>query len=342
MSNLLYFLVMFSWLVYVVQELFISGSSALNVAISKDEGERKQIQVASGIHWDGIEVWLIVAIALTFAAFPTAFAITFENLYVPIFLLLYVLITRGISIEVIYKLDNEKWVKVMKYAWAISSSLILFIVGIYLTNIFLGFNYDGSEITTSFLAMFNVTTIAGGLLFFASGLVAGAGWLSITTTGTIPEKALMFVKKVGVIYTLPVFLLLAYMGLNNQDTSLFIGEIFTNAPVAFVLPLVSVLSAIAAVVFGVKQNGKLMLLFSMLTVGFFLITGFVGSFPYLVPSRIAFENGLSIMESVVQAESRNVIVIAIAIFFPIVFFYQGWKYRKFVSIKVHYNDNKEV
>jgi cytochrome d ubiquinol oxidase subunit II len=333
---------MFTWLVYVVQELFISGSSALNVSLSKDEGERKQIQVASGIHWDGIEVWLIVAIALTFAAFPTAFAVTFENLYIPIFLLLYVLIARGISIEVIYKLDNEKWVKVMKYVWAISSALILFIIGIYLTNIFLGFNYDGTEMTSSFLAMFNVTTIAGGLLFFTSGLIAGAGWLSITTSGAMAEKGLAFVKRVGVIYTLPVFLFLSYMGMNNQDTSLFIGEIFTNAPIAFVLPLLSVVSAILAILAGMKENGKLMMLFAMLTVAFFIITGFVGSFPYLVPSRLAFANGITIADSVVALNSRNVILIAIAIFFPIVFFYQGWKYKKFVSTRVNYNDNKEV
>ena len=341
MSNILFFLLMFTWLVYVVQETFISGSSALNTVISKDEGERKQIQVATGLHWDGVEVWLIVAMALTFAAFPTAFGTIFEFLYVPIFLLLYTLITRGIAIEVLYKLDNEKWVKAMKHAWSISSILILFIVGIYLANIFVGFPYDGSSMTSSFLSILNVTTISAGLFFVASGFVAGAAWISFTTSGQLGDKALHFIKKTGVIYSVPVFLMITLMGLNNLDTSIFAGTLFTDYPVLFVLPAFGFLSGVGVIVAGIFKQGKLLFLFSLLGIGLFVVTGFVGTFPYVVPSSIAFVNGIDIVQATVGVNSLRVILITISVFYPIVIGYQTWKYITFGK-KVHYNDELEV
>ena len=76
---ILFFVIGFSWTIYVIQEMFITGSSALNLSIAKDDGERKQIQVASGLHFDGIEVWLVGSIALLFASFPLAFAEIFTH-----------------------------------------------------------------------------------------------------------------------------------------------------------------------------------------------------------------------------------------------------------------------
>ena len=114
LGMIMFFVVAFAWIVYVVQEMFIAGASSLNMSISKNEGERKQIQVSSGIHFDGIEVWLVGAIALLFGSFPLAFATIFTYLYIPFFLLLYAIIGRGTSIEMMYKLDSERWVKSLK------------------------------------------------------------------------------------------------------------------------------------------------------------------------------------------------------------------------------------
>lgn len=332
-----YFIIMITWMVYIMQESFITGSSALNMAVSKNEGERKQIQVTTGIHWDGIEVWLIGTLTLTLAAFPLVFATIFEYLYIPIFLLLYSLIARGIAIEVLYKLDSKRWTQIMVIAWTVSSILIMLILGVYLTNIFLGFHYDGSEMTKSFASIFNITTISGGLLFVATSFLAGAGWISLTTTGGLGEKALLFVKKTGVIYSVPVFLMLAFMGLNNQGTSIFVGELFSKSFLFFLLPLLTVVAAIMSSIYGRKENGKKLFIFSLLTIGLFLMTGFVGSFPYLMPSRIAFENGISIKESMAESNALTVVLIAVMIFYPIIIFYQSWKYKKFTK-KIKYND----
>ena len=89
LASIAFIIISFTWIVYIVQEMFITGSSALNMAVSENEAERKQIQVISGLHFDGIEVWLLAAITLTLGLFPLVFAETFTYLYVIFFLLLY-------------------------------------------------------------------------------------------------------------------------------------------------------------------------------------------------------------------------------------------------------------
>ena len=336
LANIIYVFIALAWTVYVVQELFISGSSALNMAVSKDEGERRQIQISTGIHWDGIEVWLIASLTLTFAAFPLVFGETLTYLYIPFYLLLYALIGRGVAIEVIYKLESSKWVKGVVIWWMVSSILIVFLIGIYLTNVFYGFPRDASGFTKSSFAIFNVSGISGGLFFLVSALLAGASWIQLTTEGELGNRAMSHVKKFGVIYMLPIFLLLVFMGFNNTEASIFIGELFTKAPILFVLPALTVVSAVTTTYLGYKKSTKIFVL-SMVTMALYLITGFVGTYPYLLPSNVDASQGISIFDAMNSQKTLSIITIALFVFIPIVMGYQTWKFMKFRD-KVKYND----
>jgi len=337
LGNIVFFVLMFSWVVYLVQELFITGASALNRIVSTNEEERKQVQVTTGLHFDGIEVWLIAALTITLGAFPQMFSITFSHLYIPVFLLLYALIARGVSIEVVYKLDSEKWVKAMVMAWTISSILIMFVLGVYMTNMFLGYPFVAGEMTKSFLTIFHVSGISGGLFFVVLSLTAGAGWLELTTEGDLHARALKFLKKVGVIYTVPIFLLLVLMGLNNESSSIFNGELYLSYPVLFVLPGLLVLSAVGVLYHGYKQQSRNVFITSLSTMFFFVISGFVGMFPYVLISRGAVEESLLISDVMAKSGPLTIILIAVAIFYPIIIGYQAWKFKRF-SKKIKLND----
>lgn len=331
LANAMFIFITFTWMVYLVQEMFITGSSALNWTIAKNEQERKQIQYASGLHWDGIEVWLIAAIVLTLAAFPLAFATSFTYLYVIFYLFLYALITRGIVIETLYKLDNPKWVKANAIAWAVSSSLIMFILGVYITNLFYGLPFDGSGMTTSFFGAFNVTTISGGLLFFTLSILSGAAWIDLKTTGEIGTRALQFVKKTGFGLIAPVLLLLVFMGFNVQDNSIFVGELFASSPVFYVLPALTAAAAIRLLFTVLKGKAKPVFIHSLATMGLFLLTGFVGTYPVLLPSSIDPNFGITITDALTQVKSAQILFTAIVIFYPIIIGYQSWKYIRFAK-----------
>lgn len=336
-ASILFGFITFSWMMYLSQEIFISGSSALNRAVSKSEGERRQVQVAAGIHWDGIEVWLIASLTLMFAVFPLAFTTILTYLYVPFYLLLFALIGRGLSIELIYKMDSDRWVKSMTLLWTISSMLILFILGIYMSNIFLGLPIGENGLEGGFMSIFNVTGISGGLLFLSLALLAGSGWISLTTEGDLGQRALKFVKKIGIVYTPAIFVLLVFMGFNNTSSSIFIGQLFTKYPILFALPILTVGFAVCTTWFGFKESGKNVYRFALLSMAFFIITGFVGSFPYLVSSRVDNMYGVTIVDAMVSARTMNIVMVALFIFYPLVIGYQSWKYKTFAK-KVKFND----
>lgn len=335
-ATIIFGLVGFSWMVYLVQEMFITGASALNKIVSTNEGERKQVQVCVGIHWDGIEVWLLASLLLTYATFPVQFTTILTYLYVPFYLLLFAIMARGVAIEMIYKLDSKRWIKNLVWMWTISSILIITILGIYMTNLFLGFPLGENGLEGSFFSIFNVTGISGGLFFLALALLAGAGWISLTTEGDLGPKGLVFVQRYGIIYVAPIVLLLVYMGINNYDSSLFIGELFTKAPWLFILPAATVASSLLTMYFGFIKHGKFLFITALSSMALYLITGFVGSFPNVITSTLNVDYSMTIEQSV-GVGSMNIVLIAICILYPIVIGYQIWKYIKFTK-KVKFND----
>lgn len=329
LGSSLFFMIGFSWMMYLSQELFISGSSALNLALSKTEEDRKAVQEVTGLHWDGIEVWLIAALVVTLGAFPLAFATTFTVLYVVFFLLLYALITRGVVIETLYKLDNPKWVKYNAIAWAVSSALILFFFGVYITSLFHGLPLSNGELDGGFLSLFNVTTIAGGLFVFSLGIVGGAAWVALTTNDVLKARAFQLIKKSGMFVLVAVFLLLVYMGINVRDNNMFVGELFASSALFFVFPALTVIAAFSVMYFAWKEEAKWLFISSIATMALFIITGFLGSYPNVVPSTIDPASSITITDAVTQVASGRIIFFVIVFAYPVIIGYQMWKYIYF-------------
>lgn len=329
LGNSLFIIIAFSWMMYLAQELFISGSSALNWTLAKTEEDRKTIQQATGLHWDGIEVWLIAALVVTLGAFPLAFATSFTMLYVVFFLLLYALITRGVVIETIYKLDNPKWVKYNAIAWAVSSALILFLFGIYITSLFHGLPVINGEMDGGFLSIINVTTLAGGLFFFSLGIVGGGAWIALTTNDVLQERAFRLIKKSGLFVIVAVTLLLVYMGINVRDDNMFVGQLFSNNAIFFVFPTFTVLATFAVMYFAWKEDAKWLFISSIATMVLFVVTGFLGSYPNLVPSTIDPTSTITITDAVTQVKGGTIIFFTVVFAYPVVIGYQTWKYIYF-------------
>src|SRR5208282_6286687 len=94
------------WAVYFMLDGFDLGSGALLPFLAKNDTERKLVYRAIGPFWDGNEVWLITAGGVTFAAFPTTYAVMFSTLYTPLLLILFALIIRAVSFEFRGKIEG--------------------------------------------------------------------------------------------------------------------------------------------------------------------------------------------------------------------------------------------
>src|SRR5260370_26489266 len=87
------------WLGFFVLEGFDFGVGMLHGVVGRDEAGRRAVINTIGPLWDGNEVWLIVAAAAMFAAFPGWYATMFSGFYLGAVLLLVALIVRGVSFD---------------------------------------------------------------------------------------------------------------------------------------------------------------------------------------------------------------------------------------------------
>src|SRR5580692_3172359 len=93
------------WVGFFVLEGFDFGVGMLHSFIGHTDLERRVLVNTIGPVWDGNEVWLIVAGAATFAAFPGWYATMFSALYLALVLVLAALMARGVAFE--YKGKSE-------------------------------------------------------------------------------------------------------------------------------------------------------------------------------------------------------------------------------------------
>jgi cytochrome bd ubiquinol oxidase subunit II len=83
---------------YVVLDGFDLGIGVLSLFVRQQE--RRSIMMASlSSVWDANETWLIVLGGALFGAFPSVYAIVLNALYLPIILMIFALIFRGVAFE---------------------------------------------------------------------------------------------------------------------------------------------------------------------------------------------------------------------------------------------------
>src|SRR5258708_33012532 len=97
------------WTGFFILEGFDFGVGMLHGAVGTDDAERRAAINTIGPLWDGNEVWLIVAGAAMFAAFPGWYATMFSGFNLALVLLLAALIARGLSFEYRGKRDSPGW-----------------------------------------------------------------------------------------------------------------------------------------------------------------------------------------------------------------------------------------
>jgi cytochrome d ubiquinol oxidase subunit II len=130
--------------VYVVLDGFDLGAGFLHLIVARTDAERRSVLAAIGPVWDGNEVWLIAGGGALFMAFPAAYAAGFSGFYLPLMLLLWVIILRGLSIELRGHVSNPLWAAFWDATFAVGSTLIAIVLGVALGNVVRGVPLDST------------------------------------------------------------------------------------------------------------------------------------------------------------------------------------------------------
>ena len=184
LNTLWFVIIAILWVGFFVLEGFDFGVGMLHMIVGKTEDERRLAVSTIGPWWDGNEVWLIVAGAGTFAAFPSWYATMFSALYLALLLVLAALMARGVALEYTTKSDDERWRRAWRWALTIGSLLIPLLLGVGLGDLLNGLPINSShEFTGNFFDLLTGYGLWTGLTLLALCLLHGATFLKLRTTG---------------------------------------------------------------------------------------------------------------------------------------------------------------
>jgi len=144
METLWFWLVSVMVAIYVVMDGFDFGAGILHLAVAKTNEERRQVLGAIGPLWDGNEVWLLAGGGSLFLAFPKVLASGFSGFYLAMWLVVWSLMLRGISIEFRSHVADGLWRHFWDATFAVSSVLLPVLLGAALGNVLRGVPLDGS------------------------------------------------------------------------------------------------------------------------------------------------------------------------------------------------------
>ena len=314
----------FFWSGYFALEGFDFGVGMLLPFLPRDEDERAEMFRSIGPVWDGNEVWLVVAGAATFSAFPDWYATMFSGFYLALLLVLFLLIIRVVSFEWRDKSESARWRRVWLWANAAGSAGIALLWGIALANLIHGVPIDsGGDYTGNFWDLFSVYTVLGGVAFLLLFVFHGAGYLTLRTAGDLCERARRAARTTAVpaIAAGAAFLVwTVVVAVDRNDKGVF-------PPV---LPAVIAIAALALAGFLVYR-GRSGLAFAMTALGTVaaVATLFTGLYPRVMVSSSSFGNSLTVSNAASLHYTLAVITVVALVLAPLVLLYQGWSYYVF-------------
>ena len=266
-------------LVYVVLDGFDLGVGIL-FGLERSEAQRTQMMDSIAPFWDGNETWLVVIGASLYAAFPVVYAVFLGAFYLPVLLLLFGLIFRGVAFE--FRLHSQRLRAFWDWGFCIGSVAAAFVQGAAVGAMMRGVPVaNGQFAGTAFdwLAPFPVLTGVGLVLGYA---LLGAGWLVLKTDGALRERAL---RQIPAIAAALIAVLALAFGLTLDHSALAKSQLGAR-PWGLVFPVLGVAALLAVLLFTRRRHDVLPFAMTVLFFVCAFLTLGVMYWPYMVPYQI--------------------------------------------------------
>jgi cytochrome d ubiquinol oxidase subunit II len=313
------------WAVYFMLDGFDLGLGTLMPFLAKSDTDRRLIYRAMGPFWDGNEVWLITAGGVTFAAFPTAYAVMFSGLYAALMLILFALILRGISFGFRDAVDNPRWRAVWDWCLILGSFLPALLFGVAFANFFQGIPIGaGGLYQGGIRTLLNPYGLAGGLLFVLLFTVHGSLWLAVKSEGDLKQRAEGMARRLW-----PWLLVMAVLFLLSTRRFTFLYDNYLAYPALFLIPAVAVVALLLIWFFMRRGRWWKAWFASSATIAASTLFGVAGLYPDLLKSSISPDHSLNIYNASSSPLTLKIMLGVALTFVPIVIAYQVWVHLLF-------------
>jgi len=315
MVEIWYGILAFTLIVYVTLDGRNFGAGILHLIVTKTPAERRQVIAAIGPLWSWHEVWLVAFGGVMFVAFPRLLGSAFSGYYLALFLVLWSLILRGISLEVGGHINDRMWQAFWDFVFPVSNVLLGILFGTALGNVVRGVPLkENGEFHMAFFTDFGVRgnvglldwySVSMGVVCMVMATAHGATYLTLKTEGPVHDRCDAIARKLWAI--IPALFVVITVETWYVRPELFGGK--AQNPIAWLAILVSLAGAL--VVFtGLRRRLELRTFVGscMIVVGL-LTAGAAAIFPVILLSTLGPENSLTAYNSSAGQMSLKVAII---------------------------------
>jgi cytochrome d ubiquinol oxidase subunit II len=288
---------------YVVLDGFDLGAGIVHLFVARNDVERRMVLGSIGPVWDGNEVWLIAGGGTLYFAFPALYASSFSGFYLPLMMVLWLLILRGIAIEFRNHIESLVWQPLWDAVFAGASGMLAIFFGAALGNVVRGVPLDRSG--EFFLPLW--TDFAAGketgildwytLLIGAAALLAltvhGALWVALKTEGEVERRARLAAKRVW--WGLAVCVV--GMTLCSFHVQPHLKASFALRPWGYAFPIAALVGLVGMRMLDGYREGLDAFLCSCVFLMAMLSSAAFGLYPYVLPSNGDPAFSLTVMNS---------------------------------------------
>jgi cytochrome d ubiquinol oxidase subunit II len=286
-------------IIYIVLDGRNFGAGMLHWFIAKTPEERRQVIAAIGPLWTWHEVWLLGFGGTLIAIFPRLMASAFAGYYLALFLILWCLILRGISLEVGGHIDDRLWQGYWDFNFVLSNFLLAILFGAAAGNVARGVPLDAQgNFSMAFFTDFNVRGHVGLLDWYTVSIAVlatvvlaahGATYLTLKTEGPVHDRSEKCAKYLWIAVVPLLLIILVESRIVRPDLP---GHALSNP--FWWLALILIAMSIVMLVSGLTSRRELRaFLGSTFVIVGLLAAGSAAIFPVMLRSTLAPENSLT-------------------------------------------------
>jgi cytochrome d ubiquinol oxidase subunit II len=238
--------------VYVVLDGFDLGVGIVYLFVARTEQDRRKAMHAIGPVWDGNEVWLLAGGGTLFFAFPLLYASSFSGFYLPLTIVLWLLMVRGLSIELRSHTHDDVYKSLFDATFFLSSAMLAVFFGAALANVIRGVPLGADDYfflplwtdwkTGPNPGILDWYTVLGGVLALLALGLHGVLYLALKTTGELNERAKMWARRLWPVVALVTAVSVPATILARPDSLVHYREhgVAWLAPLAVIVALISI------------------------------------------------------------------------------------------------------
>ncbi len=285
-----YLLVAVMLAAYVVFDGFDLGVGVLHLFVARGEEERRLLRRSVGPVWDGNEVWLLAGGGTLYFAFPLLYASGFSGFYLPLMIVLWLLILRGIGIELRNHLETPVWRGLFNGAFGIGSLLLTVFYGAALGNVIRGvpLGRDGYFFlplwtdwkTGAQPGILDWYTVIAGVVALVALALHGATYAALKTTGELNIRC----RRAAAFLWPPLIVLTAVSLAATLYVRPGLLDNYRSAPVLYLIPALVAASLLGIWWFARKGNERAAFLSSSSYLVWMLVGAAAAVYPNLLMS----------------------------------------------------------